>query len=187
MRAAKPTPIRWTRDQYYQMGEAGILPERPRVELIEGEILQVSPHNPRHRLAIAFSTTVLVTLFGTTHVVQVQLPIDLGQYSQPEPDFALVPIQQAREARLHPTCPDLVIEVSDTSLAFDRRKGAIYAAAEIPEYWIVNLRKGVLEVHRDPVGGMYRSTTLYREDEKVAALFQPDTAVPLQSFFPPAN
>lgn len=184
VRAAKPTPVRWTREQYYRMGEAGILPDRPRVELIEGEILQVSPHNPRHRRAIALSTTVLVTLFSQTHVVQVQLPLDLGEYSQPEPDFSLVPLEQERLAELHPTCPDLVIEISDSSLALDRRKGAIYAQAGIPEYWIVNLRKSRLEVHRQPEGGFYRATQLYQPDEPVAPAFRPNTNIPLASFFP---
>jgi Uma2 family endonuclease len=162
-----------------------VLPDRPRVELIEGEILQVSPHNYRHRTAIAFSTTVLVKLFGSTHVVQVQLPLDLGTYSQPEPDFSIVPIRQAREVDLHPTCHDLVIEISDSPLAFDRRKGALYAQANIPEYWLVNLRKGVLEAQRDPKEGKYRSTTLHRPSESLSSLFQPGVLVPLESFFPP--
>lgn len=184
MRSAHPAPVRWTREQYYAMGEAGILPERPRVELIEGEILLMSPQNHRHRHVIAFSTTVLVRLFGDTHVVQVQLPLDLGTYSQPEPDFSLVPIQQARTVTLHPTCPDLVIEISDTTLAYDRRKGRVYASAGIPEFWLINLRKKVLEVHRGPSDGGYTSTTLHRPDQPVAAAFRPELPIPLESFFP---
>lgn len=166
------------------MAELGILPDHPRVELIEGRILEVAAHNARRRKAIAFSNTVLVQLFAATHVVQVQLPLDLGLYSQPEPDFSLVPLEQARDAPLHPTRPDLVIEVSDSSLGFDRKKGRIYAAASIPEYWLVNLRKSVLEVHSDPDQDTYRSTRLYRPDEKVRPLFQPEVEVPLTSFFP---
>ena len=77
--------------------------------------------------------------------------------------------------------------ISPWCLAFDRRKGSIYAGATILEYWIVNLRKGVLEVHRDPLGGLYRSTTLHRADEQVCPRFQPATAIPLESFFPPAR
>lgn len=93
----------------------------------------------------------LVRAYGDTHLVRVGLPIQVGEYSEPEPDFALVRPGSQSAARRHEMVPDLVIEVSWSSLAYDRlRKTSLYAKAGIPEYWIVNLVDRCLEVHLQP-------------------------------------
>src|SRR5688500_7967084 len=149
MLKAEPHPLLWNKDDYYRLADLGFFDEKPRVELLEGEIVQLSPQNRRHQMAIGFGNNRLVELFGSTHIVYVQCPIDLGSLSQPEPDFALVPIQQAQTAVRHPTHPDLVIEVSDASLRYDRgRKLKVYLQAGIPEVWLVNLKKSLVEVYR---------------------------------------
>ena len=140
----------WDRETYYRIFETGAF-EGERVELIEGEVVYLSPQNYEHASTIGRMTGLLVRAFGDTHVVRVQLPLDLGSLSQPEPDFALVLTQDNERCRPHPSHPDLVIEVSDSSLSFDRgEKASVYAKAGIPEMWIVNLGAGQREILRDP-------------------------------------
>ncbi len=142
---------RFTVDEYARMGDAGIFAPDERVELIEGEIIKVSPQNPPHARLISRLTTRLVRLFGDTHEVRVQLPLTLGLASEPEPDFTLVPLKGNNAPRRHPEVADLVIEIADSSLRLDRRrKASVYAKFGLPDYWIVNTRDGRLEVRRDP-------------------------------------
>ena len=141
---------KWTRDEYYQMAESGIFRPDERVELIEGEIIVMSPPGPQHSFSITKSNTQLAKAYGDTHDVSVQNPLDLGVLSQPQPDFALVPAGSVR-VDAHPQGADLVIEVARSSLAFDRNeKAALYAKGGIPEYWIVDLVNRQIEVFRDP-------------------------------------
>lgn len=170
-------PYRWTRQAYHQLWERGVLSEGTRVELIEGQILQMSPWTKEHLNGIMFPTTVLVRLFGDTHVVRVQCPYPVDDFSEPQPDFALCPLGDVHQA-------DLLIEVSHTSLAHDRRKKApLYARAGVPEYWIVNVPRKVLEVRREPDDGKYRQLRIYRPDEVVCPRFASGVEVPLASFF----
>ena len=170
-------PFLWTRDHFDQLVDTGMFLEGPRVELIEGEILLMSPHTKGHILGIAYPNTVLTRLFGETHVVRVQLPLELDEYSQPQPDFALSPLGDFDRA-------DLVIEVSHTSLNHDRkRKGPLYARCGIPEYWIANLNSGLMEVYRRPVKGKYTDQQSFAATDSVCPLFAPEVAVPLASFF----
>jgi Uma2 family endonuclease len=144
---------------YHRMIDAGIFDEDERVELLEGVIVQMSPQQDPHQFTIEFLTHSLVGQVGENHRVRVQLPLTLGELSQPEPDFAIVP----RPAPGQPTGPRrsalLIIEVAGESLRNDRLvKGRIYGRAGIPEYWIVNLEERCLEVYRepDPEAGVYR-------------------------------
>lgn len=170
-------PYRWTRDAYHQLWERGVLTEGTRVELIEGELLQMSPWTRQHLNGIMYPTTVLVRLFGDTHVVRVQCGYAIGDDSEPLPDFAICPLADVNHA-------DLLIEVSHTSLAHDRkRKAPLYARAGVPEYWIVNIPRRVVEVRRQPEDGKYRQLRIYRVEEMVQPLFAPAVEVPLESFF----
>lgn len=172
---------KFTVREYALMGEAGVFEDGERVELIEGEIVVMSPHNRRHASRIARLTTLFVRLFGDTHEVRVQLPLTLGKLSEPEPDFALVPFEQADAAERHPGSADLVFEISDASLPKDRReKSSLYAKFQIKEYWILNLPKQRLEVRRQPeqnpkgpFGWDYASLTLLSPGQSCHPLFAP--------------
>jgi Uma2 family endonuclease len=141
---------RWSRAEYDRMVVAGLLHEDEHVQLIEGEILEMTPQYPSHAATIQLLDSTLRQVFGPGAGVRAQVPLALSDDSEPEPDLAVV----AGDARAfideHPTTALFVVEVADWSLAFDRRKGRIYAAAGIPEYWIVNLAQRALEVYRAP-------------------------------------
>lgn len=175
-------PRRFTVEEYARMGEAGVFPPGERVELLEGEIFPMSPHNRPHSYRLEKLTTLLVMAFHRSHGVRVQLPLTLTPQSEPEPDFALVPLTSARAYLRHPESADLVIEVSDSSLAFDRGpKASAYAKAGIAEYWLLNLQASRVEVRRQPAesqeaayGWTYATLHLLAPGQSLAPLFAPD-------------
>jgi Uma2 family endonuclease len=144
-------PRRWTRQEYEQLGVLGVLGPDEHVELIGGEIVQVPPQQTRHATGVYLAQVALSAVFRAGFLVRVQLPLALGQYSEPEPDVAVVAGSPRDFVADHPTSALLVVEVADTTLSFDRNaKASLYAAAGIPEYWIVNLVHRQLEMHREP-------------------------------------
>jgi Uma2 family endonuclease len=177
------TPKFWTREAYNRLIELGALGIEDRVELIEGAIIEMPPPGPEHTYAISSLTTRLVRLYGDTHRIRVQLPLDLGN-SQPQPDFSLVRIEDDHDPSRLPGRADLVMEVSRSSLHFDRHeKASIYAKAGIPEFWILNLVNHQVEVHRRPGPSPegpydfgYASRELLRGAERVSPLFSPQTS-----------
>jgi Uma2 family endonuclease len=182
MNLCHPQPKRWTREEYYRLGELGILTPDDRVELIEGEIISLPPQGPEHSHSVASLNTRFVRLFGDTHYVRVQLPLDLGN-SQPEPDFSFVPLGQESAAHM-PVRADLVLEVAKTSLSFDRNeKASVYAKAGIPELWILNLSGRQVEVHRRPAassestnGFAYASREFFSVGERLSPRFSPNVS-----------
>jgi Uma2 family endonuclease len=149
---AVPTPHRFTREEYYRMGEAGLFAEE-RVELLDGEILTMPPHNPPHASRIGRLTSLLIRLLGTVATVRAQLPIMLNDWSEPEPDIAVCRFDPDDYPHAHPRASDilLVIEVAEATLAYDQgRKATAYAGSGLPEYWIVNLVDRRIEVLSDP-------------------------------------
>lgn len=174
---------RWTRDEYYRLADFGILSPDERVELIEGEIVAMSPQTPSHSYALRRGNMALAKLFGGTHTVCVQLPLDLNEDSQPEPDFALIPHSAVR-SDAHPTTADLVIEVSNSSLAFDQNeKARLYAKAGIEEYWVVDLVHGRVEVYREPSATGYRLKKTCDREESVEPLRLTGEPFELSIFF----
>ncbi len=179
---------RFTVEEYNRMAEVGVLGHQERVELVDGEILLLSSHDKPHSDSVAVATNLLVASYGSTHLVRVGLPIQVGEHSEPEPDFALVRPEVQRQARRHPTSADLVIEVSFTSLRYDRlKKTYLYALAGIPEYWIVNLVDRCLEVHRRPMedssapfGASYAVRRVLGQEEEVKPLSVPGPAIPVR-------
>lgn len=172
---------RFTVDEYARMGEAGIFRPDERVELIEGEIVPMGPHNLPHADRITVLTKLFVRAFGDTHDIRVQLPLTVGDHSEPEPDFAILTAEQGRSGRRHPSTADLVIEIADSSLAFDRsEKASLYARAEIAEYWLINLVHGRLEVRTRPApepegifGWAYRELVILAPGQRVSPAFAP--------------
>lgn len=134
------------------MGEAGLFADE-RVELLDGEIITMSPQNPPHASITSRIAYALMRLLGSTVSVRVQLPIVLNDWSEPEPDIAVCLPDPDDYEREHPRADQvlLVIEVADASLVYDRsEKGAAYASNGIPEYWIVNLVDRQIEARSDP-------------------------------------
>lgn len=153
-----PHRHRITVDEYYRMGEAGLLSEDARVELIEGEIYDMPTMGPLHGAEVAVLNQLLVRAVGDHAIVRCQLPTRLDEYSEPVPDFSVVRPREDFYAARHPTAADtfLIIEVSDTSRRFDLGvKVPRYARHLVPEVWIVDLVERELHLFRSPADGTY--------------------------------
>jgi Uma2 family endonuclease len=171
------TRRRFTVEEYHRMGEAGILHEDDRIELIEGDIIQMPPIGGGHVGGVNRLTAVFTGRLGSRVVVSVQNPVRLSSGSEPEPDLALLRPKADFYASGVPQASDvlLLIEVADSSLAFDRDvKVPLYAAAGIPEVWLLDLANGRLRVFRDPEGGEYRHTAILARGEAVTPQAFPD-------------
>lgn len=175
-----PVPLMrrlFTVDDYYRMAEAGILRHGERVELLEGEIVQMAAIGSRHAGCVNRLTRIFVTGVGPEALVTVQNPVRLSDLSEPQPDVAVVRPRPDDYMERHPLPDDvlLVVEVADTSVPVDReRKAPLYATAGIPEYWIVDLPAEVVEVYREPEGGHYRSVTRHGKGERLRLLALPE-------------
>jgi Uma2 family endonuclease len=145
---AGPTPRRWTREEFYRMADMGLF-HGQRAELIEGEIMVLSPQNWPHTSTVARVAEALRRVMGTGFWVRTQFPLNLSS-SDPEPDVSVV-VGRLEDYSDHPTTAVLIVEVAESSLDYDRtRKASLYARAGIADYWIVNLVENRLEVRRDP-------------------------------------
>jgi Uma2 family endonuclease len=156
--------------EYRRMGEAGILTEDDRVELIEGEIAKMSPIGERHAACVGWLTRTLTLLLQHVALVWSQNPIELDDYSEPQPDVVVLKPRDDFYRNGHPKPEDvlLVIEVSDSTLAYDRQiKVPLYARAGVPEVWIVNLSDERVETFAEPSGGAYSVAASYSRDEDV--------------------
>lgn len=160
----------FTVTEYGRMGETGILSEDDRVELIEGEIIEMSPIGKRHAACVGRLTEILGRQLAGKGIVWVQNPIQLNDYSEPQPDLVLLKRRDDFYEQSLPTPADvlLIIEVSDTTFELDRQiKLPLYARAGIPEVWLVNLPEEQLESYEQPVGGEYQAGTRVRRGEEV--------------------
>lgn len=191
VRNEEPTRKRWTREEYYRLDEQGWF-QNQRVELIDGEIIQLSPPSPQHSFSSDEIRDILQTIFGGAYWVRLQLPLAYGDYSEPQPDVSVVRGSRRDYQSAHPTTAVLVVEVSRTSLDYDQKtKAQVYAAMEIPEYWILDLAHRQLIVHRQPVqdkssstGSRYDSVVVLRDVESVASLEKPATSLPISAMLP---
>ena len=168
------------------MGEAGIIGPEEHVELLNGELLLTPPMKPDH----AATVSVLLELFLDRLVdrakVRSQLPVTLDSISEPEPDVVIARWRSGGYRDAHPVPGDvlLIVEVSDATLTRDRtEKLAAYARAEIPEYWIVNLKRRVVERFREPVGPRYRSHEIALSGTTISPSSFPDAAIPVDAIF----
>jgi len=183
---------RWTRQEYDRMIDAGVLTPEDRVELIDGEIVTVTPQKSRHATAVSLTETVLRHAFGEHVQVRTLLPLALAPASEPEPDVAVVTGSPRDYRDAHPSTALLIVEVADTSLAFDRTtKASVYARAGIADYWLLNLVDEVIEVHRNPEPSSdaplgWRYATVERRDahDRVAPLARPDCFIAARDLLP---
>lgn len=156
-------------DEYHKMLEVGLLHEDDRVELIGGEIVDTTPIGGPHFTCVTVLTHLLVEASGGKYFVSVQNPVRLGVCDEPEPDLVLLKERPGGE----PPVPDdvlIVIEVSDTSLAYDRNvKLPLYAEAGIPEVWIVDFQGRKVETYSEPANGNYRNSRPVGPGERIRA------------------
>lgn len=166
-----PQPFRFTVKDYYRLGELGILKEDDRVELIEGEIIMMPPIDPGHASSTHNTSKKLDRRLEDQLQVHCQHPVRLNSSSEPVPDVAVVKPKSYKDA--HPTAEDtlLIVEVANSSLKEDLgRKRLMYAAAGIPEYWVVDVNARVLHVFARPKGGEYMEHHIRAEKEAVQSI-----------------
>lgn len=171
---------RFTVAELLHLAKIGFLGDDERVELIRGEIVEMSPISEGHASSVMRLISLLSTEFGQRALLNVQNPIQLDDDTLPQPDVALLRPRDDFYSRRHPGPEDvlLLIEVSDTTLPYDRRvKAALYSAAGVLEYWIINLPKRIIEVYRQPQPEGYRTMTRYAPGETLSPLVFPDVVL----------
>jgi hypothetical protein len=184
------TTRRFTVEEYDRLGEAGILGEDDRVELIEGEIIEMVPIGSPHSGQVNRLTSLFSQELVGRAVVGVQNPVRLDRYSEPQPDLALLRPRADFYAEAHPGPSDvlLLVEVADHSAAYDRAiKAPLYAHSGIPELWLVVLPERVVEVYREPSPDGYRDVRPFRAGEVLSPLAFPEVTVDVGNLFPPAE
>jgi len=190
LETAEPHLLRWTKEQYYHMADMGWF-DGKRVELIEGKIVEMSPVGSTHWTCVELTVQALRTIFGRGYVVSAQNAFDAGEGDEPQPDVIVIPGSPRDYTNSLPSVAHLVVEVSDTTLASDRtHKAAVYAKAGIPEYWIVNLLRRRLEVHRLPGAQPHKFSfgcndiTIYSAGDSVAPLVAPQSSIAVADLLP---
>jgi Uma2 family endonuclease len=167
-----PRPLLWTCAEFHRIGDMGVFEGR-RAMLIDGVILEEGPMNPPHAIALGLAEEAIRTAFGTGWWPRQQSPLVLGLHTDPEPDLAVVP-GRPRDYSGHPTTANLVVEVADSSLAFDtNEKRLLYARASISDYWVVDLNGRKLFVCRDSQGGDYATQQTLGPADAIAPLAAP--------------
>jgi Uma2 family endonuclease len=174
-----------TRVEYEELVERGVL-EDARVELLYGRIVSMSPQGPLHTYSVTRLARLLIQALGEDRaIVRVQAPFVAANESEPEPDAAIV--APGDYAERHPETALLLIEVADSSLARDREKAKLYAAARVPEYWIVNLVDAVVEVYRDPRTENYARVTKHGRADVLRLVSFHDVEVRVAELLPPGR
>jgi Uma2 family endonuclease len=191
----EPRPHLWTRNEYYQLAETELFQEGTHVELIEGMIVEMAAMHSPHVTASQRLRRALSTLENDQRHLRLQAPLSLGPDhcpSDPEPDAALVAgTFDDYEDSGHPKTAMLVVEVAESSLKSDRGwKSSLYAAADIQEYWIIDVKGTTLEVRRQPqpavrarFGANYAVCKVYAPGDVVRCLAVPEVEIPVAAFF----
>ena len=173
----------FTVEEYHRMAQAKILGEDDRVELIEGEIVEMTPIGSRHAAIVGRLTHLFSEQVGRKAIVWVQNPIRLGEHSEPQPDISLLKPKDDFYASAHPGPEDvlLLVEVSETSAEYDREvKLPLYARFGIPEVWLVDLEGKAIEVYRDPSSEGYREVQTPGYDAILSPDFLPELKIPVR-------
>jgi Uma2 family endonuclease len=176
----------FTVGDYARMHAAGILHEDDRVELIAGEVRQMSPIGALHAAIVKRLNTQLSQLLGSSMLLSVQDPIQLDDYTEPQPDLAILQYRADYYAHAHPVADDifLVIEVADSSVAYDREeKLPRYAAANIAEAWLIDLTTHQIEQYAQPRDGVYRRKQIITRGEELQSLTLPHIRLTTDQFF----
>jgi Uma2 family endonuclease len=175
MKLSEPAVRKWTKREYHEAADLGWF-DGQRVELIDGEVIKMAAQKDEHAMSLTLTEEAARQMFGKGYTYRVQMPLNVAANSEPEPDLVVVR-GLPRTVRKHPTTAVLLVEISETTLLYDRRKASLYASRGIRDYWIVNLIDRVVEVRRKPVvredapwGHAYEETTIYRPGETISPL-----------------
>jgi Uma2 family endonuclease len=183
--AAALVKRRFTVDEYHRMGQVGILPERERVELIDGEVLAMTPVGARHGACVASANRALVKAAADDAIVQPQGATQLNLFSEPQPDIMLLRPRDDFYAAHHPGPADvlLIVEIADSSLDYDRDvKARLYAAAGIQEYWLADLKANVVWRFSSPGRDAYRNVEPCHRGQVIAPQTLPSCIVAADVF-----
>ncbi|MCG8448108.1 MAG: Uma2 family endonuclease [Pirellulales bacterium] len=187
-----PQAKRWTREEYYRLGEQGWFLEE-RVELIDGEILVLTPQSSWHAYATDKLASLLEVIFSKGYWIRAQLPLPFGELHEPEPDISVVRGQRDDFIDNHPTEAQLVVEVSLTTIEYDKNiKPSLYARMGVPDYWVLDLENRLLLVYRQPAvdenapfGHRYKIVETIPADGCVSPFEKPDAKLAVADMLPP--
>jgi Uma2 family endonuclease len=171
---------KFTTKEYHRMAEAGILQPDERVELIEGDVVEMAPIRSRHAACVMRLSSLINRRAGDIALVNPQNPVFLREHSEPQPDISILRPREDFYATGHPRPDDilLVVEISDTTLEYDRgRKVPLYARANVPEVWLVDLNDARIEVYREPEIGGYRQVSVITGDQLLSPQSLPQLSV----------
>lgn len=171
---------------YHRMAEAGILGEDDRVELIAGEVVDMSPIGTRHAACVDRLNMALTRHAGSTAIVRVQSPIQLDDYSEPQPDLVLLGVRDDFYMYSHPTPADvlLLIEVADSSTMYDRTtKLPLYARSAVPEVWLVSVPDERIERYTQPLNGIYQVIQIVQRGQDVVSTALPNLTIAADAIF----
>ncbi|NOZ40497.1 MAG: Uma2 family endonuclease [Planctomycetes bacterium] len=191
---AFPRAKRWTRAEYHRIAELGFFQDE-RVELINGEILVLTPQSSWHAYALDKTAELLNAIFAKDHWVRLQLPLVSGDSGEPEPDISVVHGLREDFIDHHPTTAALIVEISYTTQEYDTQtKAHLYASMNVPDYWVLDLENRQLLVYRQPVadetakfGHRYESMTTIAADGQVASLEKPGEMLTVGKMLPPVK
>ena len=186
-----PPLRRWTVEEYHRMAEVGILQPDEQVELIAGQIIRkMSPQGSSHAAAIRRADRLFSKSLGEKIFIQKQLPIILNDFSEPEPDLALVKADPLDYDDHHPTAKDvyLILEIADSTLKSDLEvKGKDYAKSGIEDYWVLDLHNRQLYVYREPTESGYQSEVILGEKDSIAPKQFPDCVIRVADLLRPVE
>ena len=175
-----PRPHRLTVADYYRMAEVGILAPEAHVELIDGEIIAMTPIGPLHCASVDRATRAFITKAGDSAIVRVQGSVRLDLYSEPDPDLVLLRPRADFYASAHPGPADilLIVEVAQSSIDYDREfKSHVYARSAVHEYWLADLNERVLTCYSSPEDGIYQRVERHTRGQSLAPRLLPDCVI----------
>jgi Uma2 family endonuclease len=189
--AEEPKHFKWTKAQYHQLAELGLF-EGKRTEFLEGEIIEMPTMNSPHATALELCHDILREAFTKEFAVRGQSPIELDKDFELVPDIFVVKGNARDFRKEHPKTADLVLEISDSTLSYDRnRKASLYAKFGINDYWVLNLKNRKLEVYRAPIedesvyyGFSFSEKLTFNESDEVSPLAQPDAKIKVADLLP---
>lgn len=169
---------RFSVEEYHRLARSGILKEEDKVELVQGEIVEMSPIGPKDASTVTRMVRLLTEIFKDQYLISPQNPIQLGLDSEPEPDIVILKEKADFYATCHPKAEEVIfiIEVADSTLQYDKEvKLALYAQSGIAEYWIVDLQAHQLMIHSFPDGNTYQQLECFQSGEDVFSTLLPNT------------
>ena len=174
----------FTVEEYHRMGEGGILAVNEHLELIEGEILKRSPITSRHAACVMRSNATFSNVLGDFAIISVHNPVVLNEFSEPEPDLAILKRRDDFYSQFHPGPADifLVIEIAETSVAYEREvKLPVYASSGVQEVWLADIPAETVTAHTEPANGVYRAVRSYQRGDSITPVHFPDLSIEVVS------